>query len=72
MFSSVPYDTRSSAVYVFTHIIILKLKSFVVKNVLFYNMLVCDIGMPQCIVNIREYHEEIDKKMYAFILNRGI
>ena len=41
MFYGPPYDTRPSVVYVFTHIVILKLKYFMVNNILFYNILVC-------------------------------
>ena len=62
MFSSAPYDTHPNFVYVFTHIVILKLKSFAVNNVLFYNISMDDIGTPWCIVNIREHHEAIDRK----------
>lgn len=40
MFYGAQYDTRSGSVYVNTCTIILKLKYFVVNNVLFYNTLV--------------------------------
>ena len=46
MFSSAPYDTSPGVVYGFTRTIIFKLKPFMVNNILFYNILVRDIGMP--------------------------
>ena len=66
MFSDAPYDTRPNVIYVFTHTIILKLKYFMVNKVLFYNMSVHDIATAQCIVNIREHREVIDRKYMFF------
>lgn len=71
MFSSAPYDTWPDALYVFTCTVILKLKSFMVNNILFYNMSVRDMGMPQCIVNIKEGHKTLIENVH-FILNKGV
>ena len=54
MFYGAPYDTHLGVVYVFTHTVILKLKYFVVNNVLFYNILVRAYGTPWCVGSIRE------------------
>lgn len=44
MFFDMSYDTHFGSIYVFTCIMILKLKYFTANNALFYNMSVCDIG----------------------------
>ena len=46
MFYGAPYDTHLDAIYVFTRTIILKLKSFMVNNILFYNIPVRAYGIP--------------------------
>lgn len=80
MFSGAPYNKRTCVVYVFTGTIILKLRYFMINNVLFYNTKVCDIGMPHGMVNIGEEQKTIDRKcmflysieVFYFKLNRCI
>lgn len=68
MLFGAPYDRRTSAFYVFTCIVILKLQYFVVNKILLYNNKVCDFGTPQGMVNIGEHRESIGIK-FIFILN---
>lgn len=62
LFSGAPYDTCPGFVYVFTFTIILKLKDFVVNNILFLNIVMHPIGTPWGMVNIEENRVEFNRK----------
>ena len=68
MFSDAPYDRRPMS-FKFVHTVILKPKPFVTNNVLFYNKMVRDFGMPSSMLNIGEHWEVIDRKCIFIILN---
>ena len=72
IFFSAPYDTHTDTIYVFTRTIILKLKSFMVNNVLFYKISVHHIRIPPSVVNLGEHYVAFDRKCMFFILNMGV
>ena len=58
MFSDAWYDTCLYAFYVFAHTVILKVKTLMVNNVLFYNMSVRHIGIHWGMINWSRYMKE--------------